>query len=611
MGMIDEWREKSARKKAQKIIDKKHFDLTIEDLQTGFSNGKFLINYLIEDKTSFPMYEEYLRYLIGTKKYDILIYLLRINAFTLKYDCDTGIPNIMLTDADNDRNLAKNIFSIGRIFNPDKKNNLYFIYFDKFKNMKFSEFKSMVDYLKEHITDAEILENVLKSLPEELTYAFFSTQKNNIILFKESYSFLQRIMDSYFWNSIVSFVTENNLFYNLTGYERFDKKEKLLVLNTCSKCGIDIISFINDCNGKRSDKINLIIRELLKVNKDLVFKIIDLISVNRCKSHTWICEALPIQIKEKVLLPYEELKKLDEPELSLKYDEIFPNGIYEKFESDIEYIKSNIMKYLTGWKNYTPEVLEEDFGKPTEVTFNGKKIKVFNTNGKPFRMNVHAVNAGQVGNIGSSSETIAYLQEKVNKMIRNPEEFTKIETELDNDSISCTLMNEFNMITFNDLIDKAKQSRKNAVLVGFNEDNIDNLFLYISQDGGVSRKDDRRFHDSSVVAAILKKVEKRKKIFRKNGIDDNGNFITYDELVISRYVNGKKRKPDYIVSVYPPEDMEHNEIIYLWAAYYDVPVIYIPYELYEKNLELENLREMKEELISSTATHTETTGFSK
>ena len=200
------------------------------------------------------------------------------------------------------------------------------------------------------------------------------------------------------------------------------------------------------------------------------------------------------------------------------------------------------------WENYDQEKLDKTF-KSTIDPISG--VRFYCAEGEPFKFLVHTIpyNTGVKGN-GSNAEDLEKIKFLQENLYKRPSLF--VDSDLDTPTISCSTICDKGTPTFGLVF---KNLNPKNIIVGFNEDNIENFYNYCGGDNGIYRTYRPTTYDHTVEYLFHERI----------------NYSEYDEVLLSR----KGRKPDYIISLYPPSDYQSNIYNILWAKVYQVPIIYI------------------------------------
>lgn len=211
------------------------------------------------------------------------------------------------------------------------------------------------------------------------------------------------------------------------------------------------------------------------------------------------------------------------------------------------------MKNNKRWKNYDKKTLDETFKSSVDDNFG---VTYYIAEGEPFNFLIHVIDStSDVKGNGSNAEEVEKISYIQKNLFHNPNLF--INSGVDTSIISCSTISNKGTPTFG-LAFIARNPRK--IILGFNENNSDNVYGYYEGDHGTLR------------TSKPTKSENNIKLLGRERVD----YTEYDEVIISR----KGRKPDYIVSPYHPSDKVNNIYNILWAKIYNIPIIYVNTDAY-------------------------------
>lgn len=226
------------------------------------------------------------------------------------------------------------------------------------------------------------------------------------------------------------------------------------------------------------------------------------------------------------------------------------------------------MKNNQKWINYDKEKLDESF-KSTEID----GVTYYTASGEDFKFLVHVIPSNTEAKNNMSSVDDQKKIGELQKLLKDhPELFVLNDYGLKNTTISCSTISDKHMATFT-----AALSGNGNIILGFNEDDINKIYKYISSDGGINRD----FAPISYDETVFKLGNDKARRF---------NNYDYDEVLIQR--NG--RKPDYIVSPFAPGDSRNKDNI-KWAKAYGIPIVYIDSKPYIEKYTLE-LKELAKQI---------------
>ena len=580
MNIIDRIKKRNIDRKLQNNEYVK--SLKIIDLEKIIFDGKQLIDYIVE---------QHLEYVTISKKIEELE-----NSFDIDYD--------KLNEYKKKMSQIVDVYSI--LF----ENEEIVLYLLKSGYIDINN-QDIIDLANKDISFALKVVDLVELFPEkfkiyfekfsqvmnfETFMNFFNKLKNSAENYDEIINFMEPVSinvleENHFWNYLSLFKAIPQLSQyasNKEFYEKYDKYEKQrhnILMFDCHKelikcalkLNIDVITLINDINEDRflkSSYVDSILKEMCVLNISFVKKCLSyLADMVGCDYLSWSKN----EEISKFVIPYESLTILKNPEFSQKFQEIFSKGIISSFLQDKKYVDEHLNDYNQRWINYDEETLARTFGSPVNVDYNNGKVRFYTANGQEFKMLVHSiVNSNEVKPNGSSKETqekIKYLQENLSN---NPSLFVDSNLGLENTSISCSTISERDICTFGlELV----YPNKDHILIGFNETNQENIYHYGFCDAGLNR-DAHLSPDSTIYNLCIPKYKK------------TGGIISYDEVDISR----KNRKPQYILTTFPPQDIENNEKVMKWANYYNIPIIYVDRKAYVNKYrqELKDLLESRD-----------------
>ena len=256
-------------------------------------------------------------------------------------------------------------------------------------------------------------------------------------------------------------------------------------------------------------------------------------------------------------------KKLDEKNKK-KYLEL----IYNCEKEGNQLLKINFSKEIL---QRSEEMLKDTKHSPIK-TKSGKKIEVYEFDGQPFTMLIHAI----VNNKDSSNNEIS------KKLLENPELWNSVDA--GNNHISTSIITNEYMINYG-----FKNSK--ALILGFKKIPPKSVKITAPSDTGVLRSSKRDsvldMRDLTGMASV-NTIATIDEIMKATKEEKSPNEIMWNEMVISRYDNEKNTRlqPDYIVCM-----DEVNEISKKAAEVFGVPIYLIHTKKYEKNQEVENIEE--------------------
>lgn len=226
----------------------------------------------------------------------------------------------------------------------------------------------------------------------------------------------------------------------------------------------------------------------------------------------------------------------------------------QKFLTEIKFVENMYAKTL-----YNPE---NDNSQTMPIEYNGKKVKYIQSDIVDFNMLVSRISYAK--GIGRDR---CFNTERIGMILNDPSVFT--DDSIGSDILSTSYISEVNLDTFC----SGATTRGKDVILGFDLSAESRIITTKSKDAGTNMEGKGYdFSKRGFLNYYLMLPEELKKDIRLlEGLP------VYNEVALSRYENGKKKKPKFLVVIKNAGkySVPLNESTLKFATYYDIPIVEI------------------------------------
>lgn len=226
----------------------------------------------------------------------------------------------------------------------------------------------------------------------------------------------------------------------------------------------------------------------------------------------------------------------------------------QKFLTELKFVENMYAKTL-----YNPE---NDNSQTMPIEYNGKKVKYIQSDMVDFNMLVSRISYAK--GIGRDRR---FNTERIGMMLNDPSVFT--DDSIGSDILSTSYISEINLDTFC----SGATTRGKDVILGFDLSEESRIITTRPKDAGTNMEG--KGHDFSkrgfLNYYLMLPEELKKDIRLSEGLP------VYNEVALSRYEKGKKKKPKFLVVIKNARkySVPLNESTLKFATYYDIPIVEI------------------------------------